>query len=285
MSIVIATYNRATTLLRCLAKLASLPQRHPIVVIDNGSRDQTLQAVRQAYPTIRTIRLARNIGAAARSVGVRAVHTPYIAFCDDDCWWAPGSLRRAAALLDAHGDVAVLNARVLVGDEERLDDACRAMAAGDLPKTSACPGQTIGAFMAGAAVVRRSAFLAAGGYHRRYHIGAEESLLALDLLAAGWQLIYDPELVLYHHPSDTARDPLERRRLVLRNRLWTKWLRHSAGCALASTGALLRAAGRDPAARAALFAAVRGAPWIVRERRPVPRSVERLVDRLAQLPA
>lgn len=46
------------------------------------------------------IRLANNRGAVARNVGVAEVATRYVAFCDDDCWWAQGSLQRAAEILD-----------------------------------------------------------------------------------------------------------------------------------------------------------------------------------------
>ncbi len=285
VSVVIATYDRLGALFRTLERLTSLPERPPIVVVDNGSSDGTQQAVRRHHPGITVIALPRNIGAAARTLGVEAAQTPYIAFCDDDCWWGAGSLARAARLLDAHPGVALLNARVLVGDEGRLDDACDLMARSDLVKRTACPGKAIGAFMAGAAVVRRATFLRAGGYHQRYHVGAEESLLALDLLDAGWELIYSDELTLCHDPSPANRDWPERRRLVLRNRLWTAWLRHSASCALRSTIALGRLARRDRIARAALHDALHGLPWVLRERRCVDRRVEGVVDRLIQLPA
>ncbi len=284
-SIVVATYNRVGSLLRTLERLAALPQTPPIVVVDNGSTDGTLDAVHRLHPAVRTIGLRRNVGAAARVVGARTAQTDYVAFCDDDCWWAAGSLERAAAVLDRHPRVALLNARVLVGDDERLDEASSAMACSDVAQPPNCPGRAIAAFMAGAVVVRRTAFLAAGGYNPRYHIGAEESLLALDLLAAGWQLVYCAELVVYHHPSPLQRDPEARRQLVMRNRLWTTWLRHSLGCALRSTAALARCARHDHAARRALLAALRGMPWILRERRPVPAHIERLVDRLTLLPA
>jgi len=284
VTVVIATYNRAASLRRTLEHLSGLPERPAIIVVDNGSSDATADVL-TAAPSVTTLRLPANIGAAARTLGARAAQSPYIAFCDDDCWWKQGSLPRAAALLDAYGDVALLNARVLVNDDGHLDDACRLMSVSDLPKTTPCPGRPIGAYMAGACVVRRDAFLAVGGYNRRYHLGAEESLVALDLLAAGHALIYCPELVLYHHPSDVQRDPELRRRLVLRNRLWTTWLRHRPTCAFAATTAAARAAKRDPVARAALLDALRGVAWILRERRPIPRAVERLVDRLSQLPA
>ncbi len=284
VTVVIATYNRAASLRRTLERLSALPERPAIIVVDNGSNDATADVL-AAAPRVTNLKLPANIGAAARTLGARAAQSPYIAFCDDDCWWSEGSLPRAAALLDAYGDVALLNARVLVNDDAHVDDACRLMSASDLPKTTACPGRSIAAYMAGACVVRRGAFLAVGGYHRRYHLGAEESLAALDLLAAGHALIYSPDLVLYHHPSDVQRDPRERRRLVLRNRLWTTWLRHRATCALAATAAAARAAKRDPVARAALLDALRGLIWILRERRPVSLDVERLVDRLAHLPA
>jgi GT2 family glycosyltransferase len=230
------------------------------------------------------VRLTRNAGAAARTEGVRIATTRYVAFCDDDCWWRPGAIARAVALLDAHPEVALLNARVLVR-EERLDDACALMAASPIPKRTSCPGRAIASFLAGASVVRRDAFLEAGGYHERYHIGAEESLLALDLIARGWELIYVDDLVVHHEPHMSGRVPEGRRRLVLRNRLWTAWLRRSWRGAWRATARLAREGWRDPVALGALRDAVRGLPWVLRERRPIDAKVEALLDTLTELPA
>ena len=283
-TIVIATFNRRDQLLRTLKRLSALREHPPIVVVDNGSSDGTFACVKRAFPHVNVIRLPRNTGAAARNVGARIARTRYIAFCDDDCWWESGSIERASSLLDAHADVALLHARVMV-EGASIDEVCTLMASSPISKRTTCPGTAIGAFMACAVVMRRSAFLAAGGYNARYHLGAEESLLALDLLERGWEMIYDPHLVLVHAPEAAGRKPRRRRVAVTRNRLWTVWLRHSAGAARNATFALAREAMRNSEARDALMRAVAGLPWIVRNRRPVHSHVEQLVDQLEQLPA
>src|SRR3954470_16982284 len=125
LSVVIITRDRIGDLLRTLERLEALPERPPVVVVDHGSRDGTPDEVERRYPAARVVRCDRNHGAAGRTIGVRATETPYVAFCDDDSWWAPGSLPRAVELLDAHPDVALLAARVLLGDDERLPPARR----------------------------------------------------------------------------------------------------------------------------------------------------------------
>jgi len=260
-AIVIATYNRCTILLQTLAHLSALPEGPPITVVDNGSSDNTTVAVRAYYPAVHIITLNKNIGAAARTVGARAVRAPFIAFCDDDGWWADGAVWRAVEILREHPRLALINARMVVGDEQRLDPACREMAKSD--------DNSIAFFLGGACVMRRDAFLQVGGYHHRFHIGAEESLLALDLAQAGWELRYRKELVVHHYPATISRFPNERRRLVMRNRVWTAWLRGSPSRALCATVNLLRDALHDPIARSAFCDAFRGLPWVLRERRPV----------------
>ena len=282
-TIVIASYDRREILDATLRKLAELPSAPPVVVVDNGSSDGTAAMVRERWPGVQLVALPENRGAAARNEGVRAATTRYVAFCDDDCWWHPGTIARAVALLDAHPEVALLNARVVVYDRH-VDEACALMAASPLPKRSACPGPAIASFLAGASVVRRDAFLSVGGYHARYHIGAEESLLALDLLARGWEMVYVDDLVVHHDPYAAGRVPERRRRLVLRNRLWTAWLRRSARGAWRATLRLLREGTRDPVALAALKDAVTGLPWVLRERRPVDRRVEAQLDALPHPP-
>ena len=283
-TIVVTSYNRRSPLAQTLTKLTALVPLPPIIVVVNGSTDGSAAIVRERFPDVGLVELSGNRGAAGRNEGVRAARTRYVAFCDDDCWWRPGAMERAVALLDAYPNVGLLNARVVVRGS-RTDDACALMAASPVPKTSHCPGRAIAMFMAGACIMRRQAFLEAGGYHERYHIGAEESLLALDLHARGWEMIYVDDLVLDHHPATTGRVPERRRRLVMRNRLWTAWLRRSRRDVLRETIILLRKARTDASARAALREAVFGLAWVLRERRPIDRRVEAMLDAVSELPA
>jgi GT2 family glycosyltransferase len=282
VSVVVLTHNRARELQRTLWRLTQLPEKPLVVVVDNGSQDGTSERVRELFPQMRLVRCEHNLGAAGRNAGVAEVETPYVAFCDDDCWWAPGSLRRAAQLLDAHPDVAALAARVLVGPEEREDPTCSAMAHSPLEAVG-LPGPALIGFMAGAVVMRTEAFRAVGGYEPRLFIGGEERLMGLDLATRGWRMAYVPELVVHHHPS-TLRDAGGRRSLILRNELWIAWLRLPWRSVWRETGRALRAmaqAGRVPDA---LWSALRGLPWALVHRRVVPQSVEAMRQRVLESP-
>jgi GT2 family glycosyltransferase len=274
LTIVVATRNRRDTLLGTLARLTALEAAYPVVVVDNASADGTAAAVTEAFPAVTVIALERNNGPAARTRGVEHATTPYVAFADDDSWWAPGGLARAVALFERHPRLGLLAARVLVGAEERLDATSARMARSPLLHPPGAPGIPVLGFLACAAVVRRSAFLAAGGFHPRFAIGGEEGLLATDLARAGWWVSYAPELACHHHPSP-SRDPAGRRRIETRNRLWEIWLRRPLPGALAATWAAVRRDWRDPARRRGALAALRGLPWVVRERSPVPEWLER----------
>ena len=121
VTVVMLTYNRLEEASRSLTHLAALPERPQIVVVDNASPDGTAELLPQRFPGVSVIGLERNIGAAARNVGIGRATTPYVALCDDDTWWRPGSLRRAADVLDAHARLAIVTGPVLVGPEERED--------------------------------------------------------------------------------------------------------------------------------------------------------------------
>jgi GT2 family glycosyltransferase len=273
LGVVVVTRNRLGSLRRTLAHLEALPERPRIAVVDNASSDGTEAAVTREHPGVTLIVLDRNRGATARTIGARALDVSYVAFADDDSWWAPGSLACAAGLLDAHPQVGLVAARVLVGEEAREDPTCVAMAnsplgGGDLP------GRPVLGFIACGAVARREALLAVGGFHRRWQIQGEEGLLAVDLARGGWLCVYAPQVVAHHHPS-AARDPARRRVLEVRNALWFAWLRRPLRAVAAIT---LRTAARgvtDPSARRGLLEAARGVGWVVRERRVVPAELER----------
>jgi GT2 family glycosyltransferase len=230
VAVVIATRNRGPELLGTLTRLLALDERPRVVVVDNGSTDGTAQLIRDRQPGVQVVGLRRNRGAAARTIGARLVDTPYVAFSDDDSWWAPGALGRAVELLDRHPRLAVLAARVLVGPDQRVDPVCREMADSPLPPADDLPGPPVLGFIACGAVVRRDAFLEVGGFDARLGVGGEEELLSLDLATRGWGLAYVADVVAHHHPSP-VRDPSGRRRRQVRNALWSAWLRRPVGSA------------------------------------------------------
>jgi N-acetylglucosaminyl-diphospho-decaprenol L-rhamnosyltransferase len=87
-------------------------------------------------------------------------------------------------------------------------------------------------------------------------------------------MAYVPSVVAHHHAS-RLRDPHLRRRHGIRNTLWFTWLRRPVPSALRRTVRLLRQVPRDAVSLGGVSEAVRGLPWVVRERRVVPAEVER----------
>ena len=272
VSVVMVTRDRRRELLRTLAHLRESSPDSPIIVVDNGSTDGTPLAVRENRPDgVTVVELGRNMGGAGRTVGVRRASTPYVAFSDDDSWWAPGALAQAAAELDACPRLAVVAARVLVGLQETLDPACHAMQDSPLPREPDLPGPAVLGFVACGAVVRRDAYLAVGGFHEALGIGGEEELLALDLISAGWRLAYVSSVVAQHHPS-AVRDVPRRLRREAVNRLLVAWLRRRGPVALARTAAALLG---DPQSRRAVLDALALLPLVVRERSVIAPGLER----------
>jgi GT2 family glycosyltransferase len=181
---------------------SSLPRHEaPVILVDNGSHDGTPDLVRSHFPGVEVVELGTNRGSVARNVGVERARTPYVAFADDDSWWAPGALERAADVLDEHPRLAVLAARMLVGVQERPDPICAMMRDSPLGRPDDLPGPSVLGFLACGAVVRREAYLAGGGFDDVVFFMGEEERLALDLAALGWGLAYVDEVVAGPGPA------------------------------------------------------------------------------------
>jgi GT2 family glycosyltransferase len=273
VAVVVITHQRRDELLVALDRLLALPERPHVVVVDNGSTDGTADAVRTRFPQVELVPSPENLGAVGRNVGVARLDTPYVAFCDDDTWWDPGALRTAADVLDAHPRLAVVTARIVMEPGGREDPIVPELRDSPVRGADWLPGPALGSFLAGASVLRRDAFTEVGGFSERLWLGGEEELMAGDLAAAGWELCYLPVLTV-HHQASPARDPHLRRRDGIRNTLWTTWLRRPVRPALRRTLHLLRTVPRDRVTALGLLYAVRGIPWVVRERRVLPPHAE-----------
>jgi GT2 family glycosyltransferase len=273
VTVVVASQNRRADLLTTLAR-----HEAPVVLVDNASTDGTVAAVRAAHPEVTVLPLDRNQGAHGRTLGVARAGTPFVAFADDDSWWAPGDLARAVRILRAHPRLAVLNARILVGPEERLDPVCREMAASPLGTPPDLPGPALLGFVACGAVVRTEAFEAVGGFDPVVRFPGEEERLALDLVTAGWGLAYVDSVTVHHHPSQQRHSPTRRQVAIWRSRVLTAVMR----LPVADLARVLASAVRSgrPGLEG-LARAVPDLPGALRRRRPIPDPVREQLRLLA----
>lgn len=266
VTVVVMTRDRWTDLQRSLPR-----HRAPVVLVDNGSRDGTPDAVRQRFPHVKVVEADRNLGAMARNIGVALATTEYVAFADDDSWWAPGSLVRAAELLDSDPRLGLVAGCVLIGQQARADPVCIQMRDSPLPAEPGLPGPAIMGFPACGAVVRRQAYQAAGGFDDVVFFLGEEERLALDLASLGWRMAYVEDLLAHHYPSE-SRNRAQREVRIRRNALLTAVMRRPWSIVARAAVRLLR---DGATGRRALVAAAWVLPKALVRRRRVPQQVER----------
>lgn len=100
-SAVIHTYNRGTFLLKTLdaVKCQSYAPSE-VIVIDDGSTDDTANRVRDNFPGFAYIKIDNSGCGAARKAGAECARKDWIAFCDDDDIWLPDHLERRVRLIE-----------------------------------------------------------------------------------------------------------------------------------------------------------------------------------------
>jgi hypothetical protein len=222
VAVAIVSWNGRRHLETCLAALAA--QRDPglaweVVVLDNGSADDTvpLLASRRSSPPVRLIQSPMNLGFAAGSNRViERSDADFIALLNNDT--APREDWLAAlvdALAGAPPDVAAVSGLMLDWEGKRLDaargvmtfdghafqlGAGRALSEVDLPAA----GEELPFPCAGNAIVRRAAFLDAGGFDEDYFAYYEDVDLGWRLWSRGGRVLFSPDAVVRHRAGATS---------------------------------------------------------------------------------
>ena len=107
ISVIIPTFNRAQFLTRAInSALIQLTQDDEIIIVDDGSTDNTEQVIRRFLSkNIRYIKTTNKGAGAARNRGVAEASKPLIGFVDSDDEWMPGKIRIQRSFMRAKPDI------------------------------------------------------------------------------------------------------------------------------------------------------------------------------------
>src|SRR3954452_17614079 len=119
VSIILVSWNTRELLLDCIESLpAAIGDLHAdIWVVDNGSADGSVAAVREQFPLVRLIENGGNPGfAAANNQAVVASAGRYALLLNSDTVAEPDSIERLVRFADEHPSAGIVGARLLNAD-------------------------------------------------------------------------------------------------------------------------------------------------------------------------
>jgi len=125
VSVLIPTYNRRDYVVAAIESvLAQDFSDHEVIVVDDGSTDDTADLLRPYASVIRLIRTANQGPALARNVGMQAARGEYVAFLDSDDLYYPYKLGLQAALLDTFPHIGMVYTEFSGFSDEGFWDEC-----------------------------------------------------------------------------------------------------------------------------------------------------------------
>lgn len=127
---VVVTYNSASDLDTCLDSLLGEPELSRVVVVDNGSADETHRIVQrrsESEPRIELIRNAENLGfSRACNLGLRRCSEPFVLLLNPDAALLPESLAHLRRGFEEWPGAGILGLKVWDWDGTTLQLSCRA---------------------------------------------------------------------------------------------------------------------------------------------------------------
>ena len=234
VTVVIPNWNRSELLRTCLTALGVQTQSPTrVIVVDNGSTDDSVEMVHTEFPAVEVIALPENTGfSPAVHVGIAATRTAFVALLNNDAVPAGTWLEEltACAARDSRlGSVNPKLLRLVDGEPSRLIDTF-----GDQYSIWGRPfpsgrdtvdagqydsGHRIFSASGGASLYRVDMLRQIGNIDRRFVAYYEDTDLGFRSRLAGWEVGFCPAAVVYHHVGATSggsREPLVRR-LVTKN--------------------------------------------------------------------
>jgi GT2 family glycosyltransferase len=230
LSVIVVSYNTCDVLRRCFQHLKESAEglSLEIIVVDNGSRDSSVEMLERDYPEFRLICSDVNLGfAAANNRAMRLARGRYIVLLNSDAFLKEGAVRCAIEHMDSDPKAGLGGAR-LIGEEGSWQPSARCFPSplndllilsglanrfpnsrffGRADRTWADPMEAREVdWVPGAFLIMRPEVLAqAGTFDEAFFLYYEEVDLCRRIKALGYKVMYWPDVVVVHLGGESSK--------------------------------------------------------------------------------
>jgi len=216
VSIIIVNWNGAQHLPVCLNALRRQTYRtFEVILVDNASRDNSLDLVTKNYPEVKVIALSHNRGfTGGNNAGLRAARGEIVALLNNDTEADEHWLAEVTAAFERHPEAGSVASKMKLFDRRDTFHT-----AGDFYRMDGLPGnrgvwevdrgqydreEYVFSACGGSAAYRRSMLNQIGLLDEDYFFSCEDIDLAWRAQLAGWKCVYAPRALVYHKLKATG---------------------------------------------------------------------------------
>ena len=213
VAVVIVNYNGGPMLTECVQSVLASRASATVYVSDNGSQDDSIARLRASvgdHPRVNVIRHGRNLGFAAGNNAVFALcRTDYVLCLNPDATLSENALENLLRTAERETQFACFAARMIQKEHPDVLDGAgdayhvsglvwrRGHGASAAASMHSTPREVFSA-CAAAALYRREAIEAVGGFDEDYFCYVEDVDLGFRLRLSGYRCLYVPDAVVYH---------------------------------------------------------------------------------------
>ena len=238
LSVIVVNRNTADLLLTCLEHVlrSNLDEEPEVLVVDNGSSDDSVARVKAAYPSVIVLEAGKNLGfAAANNLAAKRARGEFLLLVNTDALLERDCARTLLDLMKSDPRIGMVGPQLLNADgsPQTSFEAVPTLVTETLNRSllkrlfpKRFPGKKpaqkvfpVEALIGAVMMLRRESFEALGGFDEDYFFFLEETDLAVRMRLAGWQILHEPRAKAVHLQGATAdTDPASARIEFYRSR-------------------------------------------------------------------
>jgi len=228
VSVIIVNLNTKQLLNECLHSVYEEgSQNLDVIVIDNGSRDGSVEMVEAGFPDVRVVKNEQNEGfAKPNNVGMRMAIGRHLFLLNSDTIVRHGAIRILSSFLDAHPDVAACGPKLVYPDGrlqksvkgfptlwthfcdmlffDKMFPRTQLFGRGEAAYFDYGRTQEVDHVMAAAFLIRREVFTATDGFDERFSIYYNDMDWCYRIRKKGWKIYYVHDAIVAHYLGQTV---------------------------------------------------------------------------------
>lgn len=212
ISIIIVNWNRVDDMIETLESLKFQTYKNfEIVVVDNGSTDNSVEIIETEFPYVNLIKLQSNLGCEEGfNIGMKSSKGEIFFYLDSDASLSNDVLERTAEEFNKNNKLGILDPRIVNPNNMEIQNEAK-----NWP--------TKNNFVGCAAAIRRSVIDVIGMRPSEYFIYTSEPDICIRTIGAGYTIEHYEDIVAYHRESPKKRLSSNFFYYYTRNGLWLIW--------------------------------------------------------------